>query len=98
MKPRTFVVLFLAALLAVPARATTLRVMKQGLGVATVTSTVGGISCPATCVVSTFTGTETVELNVSTTTGFVGWSGDCTGVARTDPCRLTMNTDHAVHA
>lgn len=96
MKTRTFAGALLAVLaVAVPAGATTLRVMKQGLGTATITSTPAAINCPPACVVSTYAGTETVVLNLSTTTGFRGWSGDCTG---TGPCSVPMNTDRAVRA
>lgn len=98
MKPRSFSLFFLAVLiiiLAVPVEATTLRVMKQGLGTGTITSTPAGINCPPDCSEAGYSSTDMVTLNLSTTTGFREWSGDCSG---TGACSVLMDTDRAVHA
>lgn len=71
-------------------------VLAQGSGAGSVTSSPGGISCPATCSSGYPTGTQ-VTLNAAAAPGstFAGWSGGCTG---TGSCQLTLEGDVAVTA
>ena len=62
-------------------------------GSGSVTSTPAGISCPTTCGAGYPNGTP-VTLT-ATGSGFLGWSGGCTG---TGPCQVTMNADTTVTA
>ena len=60
-------------------------------GSGTVTSDVGGISCPSACTTNLASG-AVVTLTAAPTTGntFVGWSGACTG---TGTCQVTLNAN-----
>jgi endoglucanase len=75
----------------------TLTVAKAGTGSGTVTSSVGGISCGATCSASIASGTA-VTLTAAAASGsaFAGWSGGCTGTAAT--CTVTMTANQSVTA
>jgi uncharacterized repeat protein (TIGR02543 family) len=73
-----------------------LSVAKDGTGDGTVTSSPAGVDCGSDCSESyayntmvTLTATPDVE------SGFVGWSGACTG---TDPCVVTMSESRSVTA
>jgi Divergent InlB B-repeat domain len=70
-------------------------VTRSGRG--TVTSTPAGIRCPGTCTAS-FDRGATVTLGAAPAAGsrFAGWSGDCTGTART--CTLAISADHSAAA
>jgi len=77
--------------------ATTLNVTKDGNGTGTVTSSIGTISCGATCS-SIYNTSNTVTLSAlpSVTSVFAGWSGDCSvnGVVTMDTnktCTATFN-------
>ena len=67
-----------------------LTVARAGAGAGGVTSSVGGISCGATCAMD-FPDMATVTLTAAATTGslFGGWTGACTGAALT--CTVTMS-------
>jgi len=73
-----------------------LTVSTGGTGAGTVTSNVGGISCPGTCSASYDHGTAVI---LTATSGggstFAGWSGACTG---TGACSVTMSAAMAVTA
>jgi hypothetical protein len=77
------------------ASAAELKVMKTGLGDGTVTSSVAGISCGADCN-ETYGAATSVTLTAAPVAGstFVGWRGDCSGVA----CTLTMGVARSVRA
>ena len=62
-------------------------------GTGSVTSNPAGISCPTTCGASYPNGTA-VTLTAAGS-GFLGWSGGCTG---TGTCQVTMNADTTVTA
>jgi hypothetical protein len=74
----------------------TLTVAKAGTGSGTVTSSVGGVSCGATCSAALASGTA-VTLTAAAASGstFAGWSGACTG---TGTCLVTMTANRAVTA
>lgn len=88
--------LLAAMLLAAPAAAGPLKVMKRGLGSGTVTSSVAGINCGADCD-ETYGSTASVTLTASPAAGsiFSGWSGDCSG---TSACTLAMSAARSVRA
>jgi List-Bact-rpt repeat protein/phosphoesterase family protein/concanavalin A-like lectin/glucanase superfamily protein len=73
-----------------------LTVTKQGNGTGTVTSSVGGINCGATCSATIISGTA-VTLTATPIAGstFAGWSGACSG---TQTCSVTMNGSQSVFA
>src|SRR3954451_22403429 len=96
MTKRTAVILFSLAVALSTRAATTLRVMKQGLGFGVVTSVTPGINCPSDCSES-YTTPDMVELRVTQVpsgSAFDGWGGDCTGMGT---CFVTMDVDRAVH-
>jgi uncharacterized repeat protein (TIGR02543 family) len=74
----------------------TLTVTKPGTGSGTVTSSIGGINCGATCTASLDSG-ATVSLTAAPDPGsvFVGWTGDCTG---NTTCSVTMSQARTVGA
>jgi M6 family metalloprotease-like protein/uncharacterized repeat protein (TIGR02543 family) len=73
-----------------------LTVSTTGGGTGTVTSSVGGINCGATCAANYSPGTV-VTLTATGTGGssFDGWSGACTGIAT---CQVTMDQAKSVTA
>lgn len=97
--------LFTVILVAGSAGAANLKVMKMGLGSGTVTSSVGGINCGASCD-ATFGSPVSVTLTATADMGsiFVRWDGDadpdpstvpdCTGSSTT--CTLSMSADRSV--
>lgn len=69
----------------------TLTVTLSGYGTGTVTSNVGGISCPGTCTAQINSGTS-VTLTATPhlpESSFGGWSGACSA----EPCTFTMSSD-----
>jgi hypothetical protein len=74
----------------------TLTVSKSGSGSGTVTSSVGGINCGATCAAD-FDAGASVTLTATAASGstFTGWSGACTGSAS---CTVTMDAAKSVTA
>jgi surface antigen len=67
----------------------TLTVSKSGPGGGTVTSSVGGINCGATCAANFDAGTTvTLTATPAGNSTFAGWSGSCSG---TGSCVLAMN-------
>jgi hypothetical protein len=71
-----------------------LNVTKSGRG--TVTSAPAGIACGATCSAAFNYGTSVVlTASPTSTTKFMGWSGDCSG---TGTCTLSMTANHAATA
>lgn len=72
-----------------------LTVTVGGTGSGTVTSKVGGISCPSSCAANWDQGAQ-VELSAVADSGarFAGWSGGCTA----DPCVVTMSAAQTVSA
>jgi hypothetical protein len=72
-------------------------VIKTGIGNGTVTSSLAGIDCGATCEASFINGTF-VTLNVAASTGstFTGWCGE--GCAGTGTCVVTMDGAKSVNA
>jgi uncharacterized repeat protein (TIGR01451 family) len=73
-----------------------LTVTKKGNGRGSVTSSPGGIGCPAACLAQFFYGTL-VKLTAkpTATSVFSGWGGACTGKST---CSLSMTTDRAATA
>ena len=73
-----------------------LNVAVAGPGSGSVASTPAGISCPGDCTEEYADGTP-VALSATPSPGsyFVGWSGDCTGVAS---CNLALTANRAVAA
>ncbi|MGL1742604.1 hypothetical protein ACSTHD_23360, partial [Vibrio parahaemolyticus] len=61
----------------------TVTVSKTGTGSGTVTSSVGGINCGATCTSSGLAGASSVSLTAAADAGsaFGGWGGDCSGTS-----------------
>ena len=74
----------------------TLTVTRAGDGSGSVTSSPGGITCPADCS-EAYAGGTTVTLTATAASGsaFVGWSGGCTG---SGPCVVTMDANVLVTA
>ncbi len=72
-----------------------LTVMNQGGGTGTVTAIGTGIDCGAACT-TLINGGDRVGLRASTTNGsdslFTGWSGACSGMARTCDLAITAHT------
>lgn len=74
----------------------TLSISESGTGAGTVTSDIGGISCPGTCSAQYAPG-DIVQLTAAATVGsFTGWTGDL--VSSTNPDSITMNADATVVA
>jgi hypothetical protein len=74
----------------------TLTVAKSGSGAGTVTSSVGTISCGATCSASFDEGTlVTLTALASGGSAFAGWSGPCTGIGS---CTVGIDTAKTVTA
>jgi hypothetical protein len=75
----------------------TLTVDKTGSGTGVVTNTLATINCVSTCQETFLRGT-TIKLKAKADANsvFRGWSGDCTGTAKT--CSLVMSDDHTVTA
>ena len=84
------------AITAVFERDPTLTVTRSGSGSGTVTSELGGFTCPSTCS-KTFSPGRTMTLVASAASGstFTGWGGACSG---TGTCDVTMEADAAVVA
>ena len=72
----------------------TLTVSKSGTGSGTVTSSVGGVNCGATCSAD-FDGGTSVTLTAAAASGstFAGWSGACAG---SGACTVTMDAAKTV--
>jgi uncharacterized repeat protein (TIGR02543 family) len=74
-----------------------LTVKKSGNGVGKVTSAPAGLSCPKACLASFLYGTSLkLTATPSKKAVFSGWTGDCTGKAKT--CALSMTADHTATA
>ncbi|MGE5228073.1 MAG: GH25 family lysozyme [Planctomycetaceae bacterium] len=74
-----------------------LRVFTSGVGAGTVTSQPAGISCGTTCADLVPVGaTVTLTATPDAASEFAGWTGACTGSART--CTVTMNAAHRAEA
>jgi uncharacterized repeat protein (TIGR02543 family) len=73
-----------------------LTVSKTGNGTGSVSSAPGGINCGGTCAAE-FRANTSVTLTASAAGGskFTGWTSGCEG---TGPCKLTMDSPHAVTA
>jgi hypothetical protein len=80
-----------------PPQTFTLTARKAGLGLGTVTSSPGGISCGLTCSAS-YAGGTTVTLTAQPglLSAFVGWSGG--GCSGTGPCNVTLTANTTVTA
>ena len=75
----------------------TLTVTHGGLGLGTVSSSPAGINnCSGTCSATFDGGTVTLTATPGLLSGFVGWSGGCTGSGTT--CTLNLNTNTTVTA
>lgn len=73
-----------------------LNIAKSGMGSGTVTSNPAGINCGTGCFEPYAPGTSvTLVAEESSTSTFVGWSGDCSGKSA---CTLSMNADKNVTA
>jgi hypothetical protein len=73
-----------------------LSISEAGTGAGTVTSDIGGISCPGTCSALYAPG-DTVQLTAAATVGsFTGWTGDL--VSTTNPDSILMDSDKTVVA
>jgi uncharacterized repeat protein (TIGR02543 family) len=73
-----------------------LSVAKDGTGGGTVTSSPAGIDCGSDCSESySFNTQVTLTATADVESGFIGWSGACTG---TDPCIVTMSQSRSVTA
>ncbi len=96
MMPGVVVLMVTLGMCASDAGAADLKVMKQGLGSGTITSTVAGINCGTDCD-ETYAATVSVSLTPTPAAGssFAGWSGDCSGVAA---CTLSMSAARSVRA
>lgn len=64
-------------------------------GNGTVTSTPAGIACPGQCRTQFSDGTRVV---LTGSPAPAQWGGDCSGVARRDPCSISMDTNRSVTA
>jgi hypothetical protein len=74
----------------------TLSVTKTGSGSGTVTDDKGKINCGSTCSGTYANGTMvSLSAKPSTGSGFIGWSGDCSG---TGACVVTMDKARSVNA
>ena len=89
-------VLVAISVVAGPAGAADLKVMPQGLGTGTITSSDTLINCGSVCQ-ATYGVATTVTLSATAATGstFAGWDGDCTG---TGSCTVTLSADISVRA
>ena len=69
-----------------------LSITKSGTGTGTVSSVPAGISCGPTCM-APFPASPPVQLTAMAAAGstFIGWSGDCTGMAVTTMVSVTAN-------
>jgi hypothetical protein len=75
----------------------TLTVNHAGLGLGTVQSNPAGIdNCGGTCSATFNGGTVTLTATPGLLSGFVGWSGACTGSGTT--CTLNLNSNATVNA
>jgi hypothetical protein len=75
----------------------TLTVNHAGLGLGTVQSNPAGIdNCGGTCSATFNSGTVTLTATPGLLSGFVGWSGACTGSGTT--CTFNLNTNATVTA
>lgn len=89
-------IIVLGASLAQGAQAANLRVMKQGIGGGTVSSTTPGINCGADCDEAYGPGL-TITLTATPAAGsmFTGWEGDCAGIGS---CVVNTNLARSVRA
>lgn len=94
--PRLLGIFVLGTSLAQGALAANLRVMKQGIGSGTISSTTAGINCGADCDEAYGPGL-TITLTATPAAGsmFAGWEGDCTG---TGSCSVNTNLARSVRA
>lgn len=68
-------------------------------GAGTVTSSVGGISCPSSCTGNINSGsTVTFSATPSSGTVFKGWGGACQNSGTIETCILTINADTSISA
>jgi hypothetical protein len=75
----------------------TLSVTRAGTGTGTVTSSPAGIDCGTTCSYDFATGQSvTLTATAPAGSGFMGWSGDCSGTGKT--CTVTMSAAKNVTA
>ncbi len=80
-----------------PATTRAVQVAKAGNGGGTVTSSVGGISCGATCSTTVGMGTAvTFTATSDVTSTFAGWTGG--GCSGTGPCTTTVDADTTITA
>jgi len=71
-------------------------VAPEGAGTVVITSDFGATECDSACIVTLPKGTVvSLEPSSGDVDAFVGWTGDCDGVA---PCELELDADHAVTA
>ena len=90
--------LIISATFNAPVTNPVITITKTGTGTGIVTSSIGGITCGATCVSAPIPGGSAITLTALADPGmtFTGWSG--TGCAGTAPCTLTPTANTVITA